>query len=64
MKGIGKRLSKAELYEALLDPDGTITKAEPAYPPVLMKQTLSSNGFYDRMKPADYAALVGWLAEK
>jgi len=27
-----------------------------------MKQTLDGNGFYKKMTPADYQALVDWLA--
>jgi hypothetical protein len=27
-----------------------------------MKQTLDGNGFYKAMTPADYQALVDWLA--
>lgn len=64
LQGIGQRLSRAELYESLLDPDGTMATGDPAYPAGLMKGTLDGNGFYERMTPADYQALVAWLAGK
>ena len=61
---IGKRLDPPALYEALLDPDASLAKGEPAYAPGLMKATLEGNGFYARMTAADYKALVAWLAAK
>ncbi len=63
LKGIGKRLSKGELYEALLVPDAAIAKGTPPYPAGLMGQTLNGNGFYSRMTPKDYQALVDYLAK-
>jgi cytochrome c2 len=62
-KGIGKRLSKGEIYEAVLVPDASIAKGTPAYPAGLMGQTLNGNGFYQRMTPKDYQALVDYLAK-
>ncbi len=60
---VGARLSKAQIYEAILDPDGTISEGEPPYPPGLMKVSLDGAGFYERMTAADYKAMVDWLAE-
>ena len=59
---VGKRLSKGELYEALLAPDATIAPGDPPYAGGVMKQTLDGNGFYESMTPADYQAMVEWLA--
>ena len=61
--GVGGRLTKGQLYEALLDPDATLTEAEPPFPKGLMKATLEGNGFYARMTPADYALLVDWMSK-
>jgi mono/diheme cytochrome c family protein len=59
---VGKRLSKGLLYEALLDPDGTLAAGDPPYAAGVMAETLKGNGFYDQMTPADFQALVDWLA--
>jgi len=58
---IGKRLTKGEIYESILSPDKVIAKG---YSAGLMQKSLAdpSNGFYDQMTPADYQALVDWLA--
>ena len=63
LKGAGKRLGKGGLYEAILVPDATITAGTPPYPGGLMTQTLNGNGFYQRMTPKDYQALVDYLAK-
>jgi mono/diheme cytochrome c family protein len=62
LQDAGKRLDKGQLYEALLSPDATIAEGTPPYPAGMMGATLDGNGFYERMKPADYQALVDWLA--
>ncbi len=59
---VGKRLGKGELYEAILAPDATMAAGDPPYAGGVMKQTLDGNGFYDAMTPADYQAMVDWLA--
>ncbi len=63
LSDVGARMSKAELYEALLEPAATVGEA---YAPLasLMPLTLDGNGFYERMTAADYRALVDWLAAK
>ncbi|HEY3233627.1 MAG TPA: c-type cytochrome [Polyangiaceae bacterium] len=61
LKGLGTRLKRAEIYEAILDPDASVA---PGYPKGLMKSTIKGNGFYERMTPEDYAALVDWLAKR
>lgn len=60
---VGARLSKAEIYEALLEPAATVDEAYAAFG-ALMPMTLEGNGFYDRMTASDYRALVEWLAAK
>jgi cytochrome c2 len=57
----GSRMKAGELYEALLAPDATVNAP---FPPGVMKATLDSNGFYERMTPSDYQALVQYLANK
>jgi hypothetical protein len=64
LQDVGKRLSPGELYESILAPDAKLSPGEPPFPPGLMSGTLGSNGFYDRMTPADYKALVDWLAAR
>ena len=53
-----------QLYESLLDPDGTMAAGDPPYDKGVMKSTLDGNGFYTDMTPGDYQALVDWLAGK
>lgn len=59
---VGKRLDKGQLFEALLAPDAVIAEGDPPYAGGVMKQTLDGNGFFEDMTPADYQALVAWLA--
>ncbi len=56
---IGKRMSNAEIYEALLDPDKTIAAG---FPPAMMGATLTGNGFYDKVGSKDLKKLVDYLA--
>jgi cytochrome c2 len=63
LSDVGARLSKAELYEAVLDPAATVDEPFAAFG-ALMPLTLQGNGFYDRMTASDYRALVEWLAAK
>jgi mono/diheme cytochrome c family protein len=58
---VGKRLDDGKLYESILDPDKSVAEG---FPKGLMKPTLESNGFYERMTPADYRALVDWLSKQ
>jgi cytochrome c2 len=61
---VGKRLSKGDLYESILAPDVAIAAGDPPFAGGVMKSTLDGNGFYTSMTPADYQALVDWLAAK
>jgi len=60
---VGARLSRAEIYEALLEPAATVGEQYAPFA-ALMPMTLDGNGFYERMTAADYRALVDWLAAK
>ena len=62
LQGLGNRLSKGEIYEAILAPDAAIAVGDPPYAGGVMQTTLDGNGFYKQMTPADYQALVDWLA--
>lgn len=61
---VGKRLTKGQIYESILAPDAEISAGDPPYAGGVMKSTLDGNGFYTSMTPADYQALVDWLAAK
>ncbi|MBD90528.1 MAG: hypothetical protein CL940_09335 [Deltaproteobacteria bacterium] len=61
---VGKRLTKGEIYESILAPDVTLSEGDPPYAGGVMKSTLDGNGFYQSMTPADYQAMVDWLAAK
>lgn len=57
---VGSRLSKAEIYEALLEPDATVAEGFPAG---VMGNTLQGMGFYDRVSSQELKVLVDFLAE-
>ncbi len=59
LKGIGKRMDKWEILDAILDPDATITEG---YDGGLMGGALAARSFYTRMSGKDYKAFVDWLA--
>jgi len=61
---IGARVpNKGQLYEAIIAPDATLAPGFESSKG-LMGSSLKDNGFYDAMTPADYQALVDWLAAK
>jgi cytochrome c2 len=60
---IGARLTTGQLYEAIIAPDASMAAGYESNKG-LMGGSLKDNGFYDTMTPADYQALVDWLAEK
>jgi cytochrome c2 len=60
---VGARLTTGQLYEAIIAPDATMAAGFETNKG-LMSGSLKDNGFYDAMTPADYQALVDWLAEK
>lgn len=56
---VGKRLSRAEIYESVLDPDAKIAEG---FPGGLMATTLKGMGFYEKVSPKDINTLVDYLA--
>ncbi len=56
---IGTRLTKASLYEAILEPDATVGEG---YPPGVMQATLSGAGFYDRVSTEELKVMADYLA--
>jgi cytochrome c2 len=60
---VGARLTTGQLYEAIIAPDASMATGFESNKG-LMGGSLKDNGFYDTMTPADYQALVDWLAEK
>ncbi len=55
----GKRLTKAQIYEAIMDPDATLAEG---FPPGMMGATLQGTGFYNKVTSAQLKALVEHLA--
>lgn len=56
---VGKRLSRAELYESILDPDA---KAAAGFPKGVMGTTLNAAGFYEKVSSKELNNLVEYLA--
>ncbi len=56
---VGSRLSKAEIYEAVMDPDATLAEG---YPGGVMPATLGASGFFQKVSPEEIRALVDYLA--
>jgi len=56
---VGVRLSKAELYEAVLDPDATVADG---FTKGIMSATLNGIGFLDALSPIELRNLVDYLA--
>lgn len=55
----GKRLSKAEIYESIMDPDAKLAEG---FPGALMGQMLGANGFYNKVTSKQLKVLVEHLA--
>ncbi len=55
---LGARMTRPQIYEAILDPDATIADG---FPPGLMPATLQSSGFYDKVSSAQMKAVVAAL---
>ncbi len=58
---VGARLTKAEIYESLLDPDATIAEG---FQKGLMMATLRGTGFYEQVNPNQLKELVDYLSDK
>ena len=57
----GSRLSNAEIYEAIMDPDATIAEG---YPGAAMAAMLNASGFYQNVSAQELKSLVEYLASK
>lgn len=58
---VGSRLNKAQLYEALLEPDATVAEG---YPPGVMGATLTGVNFPNALSTAELKNLVDYLASQ
>ena len=58
---VGSRLSLAELYESIMDPDATVTEG---YLPGLMLPTLQATQFYDKVSAGQLRTMVDYLASR
>jgi len=56
---VGKKLTRGEIYEALMDPDATIAEG---YPPGLMSASMSASGFYEKITLKQLESMVNHLA--
>ncbi len=55
---VGNRLSRADIYESVMDPDAKIADG---YPGGVMIGTLTASGFYDKVSPKELRALIDFL---
>lgn len=58
---IGARMSKAEIYEAIMDPDAQLAEG---FPGTVMQATLTAGGFYSEVSTEELRALVDYLANQ
>jgi hypothetical protein len=58
---VGSRLSRAELYESVMDPDAVLAEG---FPGGVMQVTLNATGFYSKLSPDEIRALVDYLESK
>ena len=58
---VGKRLSSAQIYESILDPEATISDG---YPNLVMANFLEGMDFYNKVSSRDIKALVEYLSER
>jgi cytochrome c2 len=58
---VGSRLTKAQIYEAIMEPDATVAEG---FAPGIMPVTLKASGFYDTITTNQLRALVDYLASK
>ncbi|NNE35023.1 MAG: cytochrome c [Rhodothermales bacterium] len=57
----GSRMTKPEIYEAIVDPDAIVAEG---YPAGVMGATLSASGFYQKVSTEELKALVDYLADQ
>lgn len=55
----GKRLSTAQLYESILEPDATVAEG---FPKGVMGATLNGTGFYEKTSSKEIKTIVDYLA--
>ncbi len=58
---LGSRMSRAEIYEAIMDPDAQVAEG---YSPGLMTAQLNATGFYDKISSQQLKTLVEYLASR
>lgn len=58
-QGIGSRMTRAEIYEAVIDPDATITEG---FIQGLMLPTVTASGFYEQVTALELQSLVDYLS--
>jgi cytochrome c2 len=56
---VGQRLTRGEIYEALMDPDATIAEG---YPPGVMSASMRATGFYEKVTLKQLESMVDHLA--
>ncbi len=56
---VGQRLTRGEIYEALMDPDATIAEG---YPPGAMSASMRASGFYEKVTLEQLESMVNHLA--
>ena len=59
LAGVGGRLSRAELYESVMEPDATITEGFAAG---VMTAMLNVNGFHSQVSASELQRLINYLA--
>lgn len=59
LQGLGERMTRAEIYEAIVDPDEVVTEG---YIPGVMSTMLDANNFYEQVSTSELQALVDYLA--
>ncbi|MDX1429852.1 MAG: cytochrome c [Rhodothermales bacterium] len=57
----GSRMSKAEIYESIVDPDAVVAEG---YPAGVMGATLTASGFFQKVSTEELKALVDYLADQ
>ncbi len=56
---VGKRLSRAQIYESVVEPDASIAAG---FSPGVMSATLAGNGFTDKATPTQLKSIVNYLS--
>ena len=59
LQGLGERMTRAEIYEAIVDPDEVVAEG---YIPGVMSTMLDANNFYEQVSASELQALVDYLA--